>query len=108
MLLGAKYMTNRRGDPIRIKNFVVDTISTKSKKNQQNPNKIKCKIQICDSLLINFCAKDGLQGHFSKYSMYVKVGNVAGQGHCVVFLGKTIYSQIVSLYIHTYKWVSKR
>ena len=32
-------------------------------------------------------------------------GSSPGQGHCVVFLGKTLYSQKVPLSTQVYKWV---
>ena len=33
------------------------------------------------------------------------LGSSLGQGHCVVFLGKTLYTHSASLHPSTYKWV---
>jgi len=32
-------------------------------------------------------------------------GSSPGRGHCVVFLGKTLYSHSTSLFTQVYKWV---
>ena len=32
-------------------------------------------------------------------------GSSPGLGHCVVFVGKTLYSHSVSLFTQVYKWV---